>query len=197
MDRAGKSAPGVTQARANSTAATHHAKSLGARWEVRVLLQGRYLGGQRQPSGESDISCLSSRYPPRSQRRREVRRIASPAGIIVCSSYRQGASKLEFIILNPPSLNRSKPRDPIKVVFPQEESSISATQQGRFQPSRAYARSCSYRQEPSACKHLLSPPKIVFGQAIFIHWRKSICWTGISDRCNVILLVNGVEAFQN
>jgi len=100
-DGAGKSAPGVIQARANSTLATHHAKSLGARWEVRVLFRGGSLGGQRHPSGESDICCLSARYPPRSQRRIEARRIASPAGIIVCSSYRQGASKLEFIFLIP------------------------------------------------------------------------------------------------
>jgi hypothetical protein len=91
----------------------------------------------------------------------------------------------------------SKPRDPIKVGFPQEESRIPATQQGRPQQWRAYTRSCSYRQEPSACKHFLSPPKIVFGQAIFIHWRKSICLTGINHHCNVILLVNGVVVFQN
>jgi hypothetical protein len=78
-----------------------HAKSLGARWEVRVLFRGGSLGGQRHPSGESEISCLSARYPPRSQRRVEARRIASPAGIIVCSSYRQGASKVEFFFLIP------------------------------------------------------------------------------------------------
>ncbi len=53
------------------------------------------------------------------------------------------------------------------------------------------------RQGPSAYKHFLSPPKIVFGQAIFIHRRKSICLTGINHHCNVILLVNRVAEFQN
>jgi len=43
------------------------------------LAWGGSLGGQRYPSGEPDISCF--RYPPRSQRRREVKQIASPAGI--------------------------------------------------------------------------------------------------------------------
>ena len=56
------------------------------------------------PSGVSDISCLSARYPPRSQRRTKVSRIAPRAGFISCSSYRQGASKLEFIFLIPPVL---------------------------------------------------------------------------------------------
>src|SRR5208337_130028 len=74
---------------------------------------------------------------------------------------------------------------------------VPATRQGRFQQSRACTRSCSYWQEPSACKHFLSPPTILFGQAIFMHGRKSICLTGINHHCNVILLVNRVEEFQN
>jgi hypothetical protein len=44
---------------------------------------GGCLGGQRHLSGEPDIPCLSAHYPPRSQRRSEVRRIASPAGILL------------------------------------------------------------------------------------------------------------------
>jgi hypothetical protein len=43
----------------------------------------------------------------------------------------------------------------------------------------------------------LCAPKIVFGQAIFIHCRKSICLTGTYLRYNVTLLVNKVERFQD
>jgi hypothetical protein len=80
---------------------THHAKPLGARWEVRVLLEGESLGGQRQQSGR--VRYFLSFCPPVAKVAGSPwgGRIASRAGTTFSTLYRQGASKLEFIFLIP------------------------------------------------------------------------------------------------